>query len=163
MNIATTLLWALAVVLSAYAWRRRDGSLGRGIRQGGRTLRRVLLLLLAAFALVGYIEVLAPQQLIQAWVGPRSGWAGPLVAEFGGMLLPGGPYAVFPLISALYRAGAGIGPAVALIAAWATMAFITVSFELPFMGWRFTAVRWGLSLPFPFLAGLAVRLMMGSI
>lgn len=163
MNVATILLWVLALSLATYAWRRGDGSLEQGIRQGWRTLRRVSLLLLAAFALVGYIEVLAPQQLIQAWVGPQSGWTGLVVAELGGMLLPGGPYAVFPLISALYRAGAGIGPMVTLIAAWAVTAFITVSFELPFMGWRFTAVRWGLSLPFPLIAGLAVRLLLGSV
>jgi uncharacterized membrane protein YraQ (UPF0718 family) len=162
LNVSTILLWLLALLLSAYAWQRHDGSLKQGARQGWGTLRRVFPLLLAAFALVGYIEVLAPQELIQAWVGPQSGWGGLLVAELGGMLLPGGPYAVFPLISALYRAGAGIGPAVTLIAAWAATAFIAVSFELPFMGWRFTAVRWGLSLPFPIIAGLAVRLVIGS-
>jgi uncharacterized membrane protein YraQ (UPF0718 family) len=156
-------LWGLAVLLTGYAWRQRDGGLERGVRQGWTTLRRVLLLLLAAFALVGYIEVLAPQQLIQTWIGPQSGWAGLLVAELGGMLLPGGPYAVFPLISALYRTGAGLGASVTLITAWAVVALITVSFELPFMGWRFTAVRWGLSLPFPLLAGLIVRLAIGGL
>jgi hypothetical protein len=35
----------------------------------------------------------------------------------------------------------------------------SVTFELPFMGWRFTAVRWGLGLVVPFLAGLLAQLI----
>lgn len=77
------------------------------------------------------------------------------------MLLPGGPYVVFPLISVLYQAGAGLGPAVTLISSWATLALISVTFELPFMGWRFTAVRWGLGLFIPVLAGFAAQLIWG--
>lgn len=162
MSTATLLLWVLAAVLFAYAWRQGDGSHREGVIKGWQTLRRVLPLLLVAFALVGYVEVLAPQRLIRTWVGPESGWMGLLVGEVGGLLLPGGPYVVFPLIAALYRAGAGVGPAVTLIAAWAMAAFITVSFELPFMGWRFTLVRWGLGLPFPLLAGLVAKLVFGG-
>jgi uncharacterized membrane protein YraQ (UPF0718 family) len=161
MTTATLLLWALAVAALIVAWRRGDDSHRRGARQGWATARRVLPLLLVAFALVGYVEVLAPQQLIQAWIGPGSGGVGLVLSGAVGLLLPGGPYVVFPLIAALYRAGAGIGPAVTLVTAWAMTALITVGFELPFMGWRFTAVRWGLSLPFPVLAGLLARLFAG--
>jgi uncharacterized membrane protein YraQ (UPF0718 family) len=62
----------------------------------------------------------------------------------------------------LYQAGAGIGAAVALVTSWAMLALISVSFELPFMGWRFTAVRWGLGLIFPILAGAAAQLLFGG-
>jgi len=78
-----------------------------------------------------------------------------------GLLLPGGPYVVFPLIAVLYRAGAGIGPAVTLVTSWATLALISVTFELPFMGWRFTAVRWGLGLIVPLIAGAAAQVLFG--
>lgn len=162
MNIATILLWALALVLLAYAWRRGDGAHRRGMRQGWQTLLRVLPLLLIAFALVGYVNVLAPQEAVRAWIGPESGWTGLLIGEVAGILLPGGPYVVFPIISALYRAGAGLAPAVTIVTAWAMSALITVSFELPLMGWRFTAVRWGLGLAFPLLAGLIVTMFLGS-
>jgi hypothetical protein len=33
------------------------------------------------------------------------------------------------------------------------LALLTVTFELPFMGWRFTVVRWGIGLAVPILAG----------
>ena len=86
----------------------------------------------------------------------------PKAAFLAGMLLPGGPYVVFPLIAALYRAGAGLGPVVVLVTSWAMLALLNFSFEWPFMGWRFTAVRWGLGLVFPLLAGGAAQLIFGG-
>ena len=159
MTAATLILILLALVLLAYAWRLGDGSHKRGLRQSWETVRRTWLLLLLAFLIVGYVNVLSPQTLIQQWLGPESGWIGLLLAEFIGLLLPGGPYVVFPLIGVLYGAGAGLGPAVTLVTSWAMLALISVTFELPFMGWRFTAVRWGLGLPFPIFAGLLAQLL----
>lgn len=162
MNVATITLVVLAAGLWFYAWRRNDGSQRRGLKQGWLTLRRTLPLLLVAFAIIGYVDVLSPQELVQVWLGPNSGWSGILLAEGVGMLLPGGPYVVFPLIAVLYRAGAGLGPAVTLVTSWATLALISVSFELSFMGWRFTAVRWGLGLLAPLVAGGLVQLAFGG-
>jgi uncharacterized membrane protein YraQ (UPF0718 family) len=159
MSIATITLALLAAALLIYAWRRNDGSHRRGLRQGWQTLRRTLPLLLVAFAIVGYVNVLSPQALVQAWLGSESGWRGILLAEGVGTLLPGGPYVVFPLIAVLYRAGAGVAPAVTLVTSWAALALISVSFELPFMGWRFTAVRWGLGLLAPLVAGGVAQLL----
>ncbi|RMF26614.1 MAG: hypothetical protein D6759_19345 [Chloroflexi bacterium] len=153
MNTVTPLLGLLALVLWLYAWRRGDGSHRRGVVEGWRTLRRTLPLLIAAFLIIGYVDVLAPQRLIQAWIGPESGWTGLLLSEAAGILLPGGPYVVFPLIATLYGAGAGLGPAVTLVTAWAMVGLLRLSFEIPFMGWRFTAVRWGMGLVVPLLAG----------
>jgi hypothetical protein len=68
---------------------------------------------------------------------------------------------VFPLIAVLFQSGAGLGPTLAMITSWAAIALLTVSFELPFMGWRFTVIRLGLSLPVPILVGLVGILLAG--
>lgn len=162
MKQATVFLAGLALGLLVYAWRRGDGSHRSGLILGWQTLRRTLSLLLVAFAIVGYVDVLAPQDLVRAWIGPDSGWRGLLVGEAAGMLLPGGPYVVFPLIATLYQAGAGLGPVLSMITSWATLALLSVSFELPFLGWRFTAVRLGLALAFPPLVGLMGLLLFGG-
>ncbi|RME86088.1 MAG: hypothetical protein D6775_00975 [Caldilineae bacterium] len=159
MTVAAVTLAVLAVILLFLAWRRGDNSHREGVWQAVQTLRRTLPLLIAAFLIVGYVNVLEPQQLVQRFIGPQSGWGGILLAEGIGMLLPGGPYVVFPLIAALYKAGAGLGPAVTLVTSWATQGLISVSFELSFMGWRFSAVRWGLGLVVPLLAGGLVHLL----
>jgi len=163
MTVATLSLVILALILLTFAWRRQDGSHLRGIVLGWQTLRRTLPLLLVAFAIVGYVNVLSPQTLVQAWLGPDSGWSGLLLAEGLGMFLPGGPYVVFPLIAVIYQAGAGIGPVVTLVSSWAALALISVTFELPFMGWRFTAVRWGLGLSVPLLAGAIAQLIIKGL
>jgi len=162
MTSATIILWIIALGLVVYAWWRKDGSLRKGVLGGWQTFRGTALLLLAAFAIVGYVNVLSPEQLVQAWIGPDSGWKGLVLAEGVGMVLPGGPYVVLPLIGLLYQAGAGLGPAVTLITSWSTLAFLSVTFELPFMGWRFTAIRWGLGLVFPLLAGVLATVLLGS-
>lgn len=162
MNTATVALVSLAVMLLLYAWQQGDGSHREGVRQGWRTLQRTLPLMIVAFVIVGYVNVLSPQSLVQAWIGPESGLRGLLLAEGVGMLLPGGPYVVFPLIAALYQAGAGLGPAVTLVTSWAMLGLLSVTFELPFMGWRFTAIRWGLGLLGPLLAGTAAQALFGG-
>ena len=161
MSIATTVLGILAAGLFFYAWRRGDGSHRQGILLGWQTAKRTLPLLVVAFVLVGYVNVLAPQELIEKWLGPTSGLTGLALATLVGMLLPGGPYVVFPLIAVLYQAGAGVGSVVALIGSWAMLGLLSVAFELPFMGWRFSVIRWGLSLIFPVLAGSAAQMLFG--
>lgn len=151
MTSANLLLGAIAVAVWFFAARR--GQARRGLTLAAQSLRRTLVVILLAFLIVGYVNVLAPEQLIQRWIGPESGLSGLLLAEIAGMLLPGGPYVVFPLIAALYEAGAGIGPAVTLTTSYLLLALISVAFELPLMGWRFAAMRWGLGLPVPLIAG----------
>jgi uncharacterized membrane protein YraQ (UPF0718 family) len=112
-----------------------------------------------AFIIVGFVNVLSPQNLIEKYLGPDSGWGGLFLAEGIGMLLPGGPYVVFPLIAVIYTAGAGLAPAVTLVTSWAALALLTVTFELPFMGWRFTVVRWGMGLLAPLAAGAIVMFL----
>ena len=160
MTTATITLWVIAVGMAFIAWRRKDGSLEQGARQGWKAVKRNIAVLVLAFVIVGYVNVLSPQDLIQKYLGPDSGWEGLLLAEGIGMLLPGGPYVVFPLIAVIYQAGAGIGPVVTLISSWSALALLTVTFELPFMGWRFTLVRWGLGLVVPLFAGVVVMLLL---
>jgi uncharacterized membrane protein YraQ (UPF0718 family) len=116
---------------------------------------------LLAFIIVGFVNVLSPEQLIETWIGPSAGWRGVLLSVGIGMLLPGGPYVVFPLITILYEAGAGIAPVITLITSWATLSLLTISFELPIMGWRFTAIRWSTSLLIPLITGTIALFIWG--
>jgi uncharacterized membrane protein YraQ (UPF0718 family) len=162
MNQATLIMIVLALALFVITRHRGDGSHHRGLVLGWRTLKRTIPLLLVAFTIVGYVNVLEPQDLVSSWIGPASGWRGLLIGTGAGMLLPGGPYIVFPLIAALHQAGAGLGPTLAMITAWAALALLTISFELPFVGWRFTLIRIGLGLVVPPLVGLVGQLLFGS-
>ncbi len=159
MLTATITLWIIAIPLIAYAWRRRDNSLNKGLQLAWDATRRNAALLIIAFIIVGFVNVLSPTELVQKWIGADSGWPGLFWAEIIGMLLPGGPYVVFPLIAVLHSAGAGLGAVVTLITSWATQALLTITFELPFMGWRFVVIRWGLGLAVPLLAGAIAEVL----
>lgn len=162
MTLATMVLAVIAVALMVLAWSRRRGDLRTGVLLSWATLRRTLPLLLLAFAIVGFVNVLSPQELIRSWMGPSSGVRGVFIGTIAGALLPGGPYVVFPLISLIYRAGAGIGPTLAMITSWAALALISVTFEIPFLGWRFSAMRLSLGLSMPILVGLLGMLLFPS-
>jgi uncharacterized membrane protein YraQ (UPF0718 family) len=161
VTTATIVLWLISFILIILAWVKKDDSLKKGFELAWQTARRNVALMMVAFVIVGYVNVLSPTDLIQAWIGPGTGFRGILLGELIGMLLPGGPYVVFPLIAILYQAGAGLGPAVTIITSWSTQALLTIGFELPFMGWRFTAVRWGLGLVVPLVAGVVAALFFG--
>jgi uncharacterized membrane protein YraQ (UPF0718 family) len=66
------------------------------------------------------------------------------------------------LIATIYQSGAGLGPTLAMITSWSTLALLSVSFELPFLGWRFSALRLSLGLPIPLLVGLVAHLLHAS-
>lgn len=159
MTTAVIVLWLIMAGLGFAAWRKRDGSFKKGMALGWQTAKRNALILVLAFVIVGFVEVLSPQNLIETYLGPQSGWRGLLLAEVIGMLLPGGPYAVFPIIGVIYAAGAGLGPVVTLVTSYSLLAFLTVTFELPFMGWRFSVIRWGTGLLLPLLAGAVAMLV----
>jgi uncharacterized membrane protein YraQ (UPF0718 family) len=161
MSPATIILWGIAVIFLILSWRDSPDTLKRGGILAFETTKKNALLILLAFIIVGFVTVLSPEKLVQTWIGPSSGWRGILLAEFVGMLLPGGPYVVFPLIAILADAGAGLAPIVTLITSWSTQSLLTISFELPFMGWRFTVIRWGIGLIIPLLAGFLVLLIWG--
>jgi uncharacterized membrane protein YraQ (UPF0718 family) len=147
---STIILMLIALGLLIVAWRRHDGSHIKGAQVGWETLKRTLPLLIVAFIIVGYVNALEPQSLVQNWIGPGTGLQGVLIGT-----------AVFPLIAVLFQSGAGLGPTLAMITSWAAIALLTVSFELPFMGWRFTVIRLSLGLPVPILVGLVGILLAG--
>jgi uncharacterized membrane protein YraQ (UPF0718 family) len=161
MSSATIILWVIAIVLLGFSWRAGKETLIKGLDLSWKTTRQNALLIFLAFIIVGYVNLLSPEDLVTAWIGPNSGWRGILSSELLGTLLPGGPYVVFPIIDILAQAGAGLAPIITLITSWSTLSLLTVSFELPFMGWRFTAIRWSSSLLIPLFAGLVAALIWG--
>ncbi len=154
MNTATWILIGLGVVLMFIAYQRGDGSLEQGFRTSWQALVNLLPLLLAIFVVIGFSEVLLPQQLIASWLGSQSGMKGILIASGVGALTPGGPFVSFPLVGALYRAGAGIGPVVAFVTAWSLWAVSRLPMEMALVGPRVTLIRLASSILFPPLAGL---------
>jgi uncharacterized membrane protein YraQ (UPF0718 family) len=147
-------------VLSAYGCYAIGGgdAVIEGLKAAWSMLALVGSRLLAAFILAGFVQVLLPKNLIIKWVGAKSGMRGILIATAVGMITPGGPMLSFPLVAALFNLGAGYGPLIAYLTSWGNLNFFRIAvWEIPFMGVKFTALRFFVSLTLPVVAGLSAQ------
>lgn len=157
-----TATWAMAALtlaaVVALVARAGPGAALDGARGGLALLVTFLPKLLLAFVLAGVVQALLPRELVAGWLSDAAGVRGLLIASAAGALTPGGPFTHFPVVAAVYKMGAGVGPIAAYLTAWALLgAHRVILWELPFLGPHFTVTRFLVSLPLPILAGLATR------
>lgn len=156
-----TLLLLLAVLaaLAALAhWRGGSELVWKGLSGGGQLLLRYGLLVAVSLVAAGFAEVLIPREWIRESLGAETGLRGILLATGVGALTPAGPFVSMPVAAVMIRTGAGTGPVVAFVSAWALLAVHRfVAWEVPILGLRFAALRWSVSLALPVLAGLLAR------
>lgn len=108
--------------------------------------------------LASIVEVMLPKSIVERWLGVGSGFKGIMVATFAGAFTPGGPFLAFPLVLALYRAGADWAPLIAYITSWSILSVARVMvFELPLVGIELVSVRYAACLILPPIAGLSAR------
>jgi uncharacterized membrane protein YraQ (UPF0718 family) len=103
--------------------------------------------------------LLIPRELVGRWLGRESGFTGLLIATAFGLVLPGGPFTIYPVAAAVLLMGADAGAVVAFIVSWTTIGFArALVWELPFFGSEFVLWRIVEALPLPLLAGVLARI-----
>jgi len=86
-----------------------------------------------------------------------------MLATAAGTITPGGPFTSFPIVHALWVAGADAGALIAYLTAWALIGLNRlIVWELPVMGAEFALVRTLVCLPLPIVAGLIARALVRS-
>ena len=159
MDTTTLVLAAAAAMLLAIAfWRGHDLPLA-GLLTAGRTLWRNLPMLLLSFVIAGLAQVLIPKELITRWLGTQAGVKGVLIGCVVGGLVPGAPYAVFPLVAALYRAGAGLGSIVGFVSAWSLWSVSRLPVEMALIDPKPALVRYVITFVVPPIAGLLAEVV----
>lgn len=115
----------------------------------------------AAGCLIGaLITLLVPRETIVRLVGGESGLRGLVIATLAGILMPGGPFTVFPVTVAFLAIGADAGAAMAFVTAWHVIGLNrAIIWEMPFFGPHFVIERVAVSVFFPLLIGLCARLL----
>jgi uncharacterized membrane protein YraQ (UPF0718 family) len=148
------------VAVSAALVYRRDGIDGvmeiltHDLALFGGILPRVL----AGCLLGAFIAEILPHEKVSRSLGPTSGVKGLLIGTAFGAVLPGGPFTVYPVASALLTVGADFGATIAMVVSWTLIGYgRAVAWELPIMGTDFTLWRIAISLPLPVLAGALGR------
>lgn len=112
----------------------------------------------AVLLLSAVVQVMMPRGLIERWLGASSGSTGIFIATLAGAFTPGGPFMAFPLVRALYLAGADWAPLIAYTTAWMLLSVMrTFLYEIPLVGVRLPAVRVVACLVLPAVAGVTAR------
>jgi uncharacterized membrane protein YraQ (UPF0718 family) len=161
MLAATIVMMLIAGILSLYTYMREPTLLAAGLTRGVKLLGQILPLLLAALIVAGLAQVLLPKDIVGKWLGAESGLKGILLGSVAGAVTPGGPYVAFPIVLAIYQAGAGIGTVIAFVTAWSLWAVTRLPIEVGLVGPKVTLVRIASTLIFPPLAGLIAHFLFG--
>lgn len=158
--LAGMLLFTIAI---AYRQHGKEG-IKSGLVGIVKTVAFVAPFIFLGVVLAGLLEVVLPQELISEWMGEDSGITGVLIGTVVGILVPGGPYVVVPLLASVMETGAGVGPVAAFFTAWGVIPLTrTIAWEIPFLGVNFTAARFTVNLGFPIVVGIVTPWLMGLV
>ena len=157
-------LFAVVVALWAYSLLHADFDFGR---KAGKNLASFLVemasVLPPMFLLVGLFEIWVPKKVIERYAGLRSGmravpWMILLATVQAGPL-----YVAFPVAIGLWRKGCAPRNVFIYLGAFSAMKVPMLTFEVAFLGWRFSLARTLISIPvFVALAVAMERLLPGD-
>jgi uncharacterized membrane protein YraQ (UPF0718 family) len=151
----------LAVVsMLLVLWLKGSGALAVAMTNAVWLLVGITPLIALGLLLGGFARELADPKQIAPILGAQSGWMGLVLATALGAVTPGGPFAAFPIVYALFIAGADVGAVIAFLTAWSIIGIQRiVTWELPLLGHEFVIVRVLTSLPLPIFAGALARVI----
>lgn len=150
---------ALAVVSASLVLALKGlPALQRAATSSGWLLVSIAATIAVGMLLGGLVREIVDPTRVSAALGASSGWRGLVLASALGAVMPGGPFVAFPIVYALFLAGADVGAVIAFLTSWSLIALQRVIvWELPLLGPEFVIVRVLVSLPLPILTGLLAR------
>jgi uncharacterized membrane protein YraQ (UPF0718 family) len=154
LDATAWILLGLVLVALAAAYAKDPSLPVQGLQASGRLFGGVWIELALGFALAGLIEVLIPASIVSRWLGSERFGHGILVGWGMGLVVPGGPYLVFPIAAKLFESGASPGALIAFLTAKTLVSPVrTLTYEVPLLGWPLTLAR--------FLPGVLLPPLMG--
>jgi len=117
-------------------------------------LLQMLKLLPFVFILIGLFEVWVKRESVEKHLGHESGCIAYLWAILLAGTTVGGLYVALPVAYSLFRKGARLSVVFAYVSASAICRIPMTLFEAGFLGWRFTIVRFIISIPLVILSSV---------
>jgi uncharacterized protein len=155
MDIGLVILILFAILAGVLAFAKDRSLPMQGLAASGRLFGSVWIELLLGFIIAGLLEVLISPSTMTAWLGTESSMRGIFMGWMAGLIIPGGPYLLFPIAANLLNTGAAVGPVIALITAKTLVSPIRMlTYEAPLLGWPMTIARCLPALFIPPLMGI---------
>ncbi len=131
---------------------------GRQIGQTFLTMAaRMLKILPVAFVLIGLFDVWVKHETVKNYLGETAGFKGHLWAIVLAGMVVGPLYVSFPVAHAIMQKGARMGVVFTYIGASAICRIPMAIFETSFLGFRFTFIRFVVSLPLILITSIALE------
>lgn len=140
----------LAVVVCLWGYGRFLGELSLGVKAGINLKEfqvEMALILPPMFLLVGLFEVWVPRKLVERHVGRHSGVYAILWMVILATVQAGPLYAAFPVAVGLWQKGCAPRNVFVYLGAFSAIKIPMLSFEVAFLGWRFSLARTIITLP----------------
>jgi len=115
----------------------------------------VLLCLVPAFVIAGFMSSMIPKEAITRFLGPKaSKWISYPASAFGGFILAVCSCTIFPLFAGIWKRGAGLGPAITFLFVGPAINILAISYTGAAIGFDIAASRLILSIVFGIVIGL---------
>jgi uncharacterized membrane protein YraQ (UPF0718 family) len=150
VDASLVILLGLVVIATGVAFWKDPALPLRGWEASLRLVRGVWLDLVLGFLFAGLMDVLIPAPTLSKWLGAERPGRGILIGWGAGLVIPGGPYLLFPVAASLFEKGAAPGPLISLLTAKTLVSPIRMlTYEAPLLGWPLTLARFvpGVLLP----------------
>lgn len=151
------LLIKVALVLYVLAFIFRSDVFYGAIEITFGFLKEMLQVLPPVLVISALITVWVPANIIERGLGKRSGIRGKLISLLIGSLSAGPIYAAFPATLVLFNKGASISNIVVILSSWAVIKIPMLFVEANFLGPKFTAIRFILTVPGILIMGFLIE------
>ena len=108
------------------------------------------------------VQTLVPAESIRSTVGASAGPTGVILAGLLGGVLPGGPYAVYPIIAGVAATGAGTASVLAMLVGYGAIGLSRVSYGLVFFRPGLVAARVGIGVAVTVVVALVAAGVAGA-
>ncbi len=115
----------------------------------------VLLCLVPAFIIAGFMSSMIPKEAITRFLGPKaSKWISYPAAAFGGFILAVCSCTILPLFAGIWKRGAGLGPAITFLFIGPAINILAITYTGAAIGFDIALSRLILSIMFGIVIGL---------
>jgi uncharacterized membrane protein YraQ (UPF0718 family) len=120
----------------------------------------VLLCLVPAFFIAGYLSGLMPKEVVTRYLGPKTPrWISYPASAIGGFLLAVCSCTILPLFAGIWKRGAGLGPAITFLFVGPAVNILAISYTGAAIGMDIALARIVLAIGF----GIVIGMIMAAI
>ncbi|MFB6070048.1 MAG: hypothetical protein ABEJ76_03415 [Halanaeroarchaeum sp.] len=128
------------VVYAALLLRRPEDARESAV-SGLRRFGGLFTLIVAALFLASAIGTVLPREMVGGLLGRAAGPQGVVLAGLLGGLLPGGPYAVYPIVDSIGSQGASLAAVLAMLVGYGAIGIGRVPYGMVFFDLRTVSTR----------------------